>query len=367
MTKSAGKTRIVITVNNDLETDQRVHKVASTLVAANYDVLLVGHRKGSQQKFLDRNYPTKRFRLLFHKKFFFFVEYNIRLFFFLLFTNADIFLSNDTDTILPNLFVSKIRKKKLVFDAHEMYPEVPELAHRPRIKKIWTRIEDYAFPKLKYCCTVCDSIARIYNRRYGISMQVVRNIPFAERSTVPKFIDKKGKKLLLYQGAINTGRGLEWMIDAMPLLDECIFHIAGDGYMLDELQRGVQQKGLTDRVVFLGKIPFEELASYTTNADIGISLLAEQGLNYYYALPNRIFDFIRSEVPILATGFPEMRNIIETYGIGKCIDHYEPEYLSTVIRQMLATDKNTPSFDKANAELTWENESKVLLDMFDKH
>ena len=360
-----GKQRIVISVNSNLETDQRVHKVAQTLFENGYDILVIGQRRNSQAPDYKRDYKTKRFHLFFHKKVFFFMDFNIRLFFYLLFVKADIFLSNDTDSILPNYFVSKWRKKKLVFDAHEMFPEVPELANRPKIKRIWERIEDYVFPKLKNTYTVCRPIADIYNKRYNISMSVVRNIPFAKKEIKDvRNIKANGKKILLYQGAINTGRGLEWTIDAMPFLDECVFYIAGDGYMLQEIQQYVKDRKLEDKVVFLGAIPFEDLHSYTINADLGISLLANQGLNYYYSLPNRIFDFIRAEVPVLATDFPEIRNIVETYGVGKCINHYDPEYLSSVIKTMLAENINAENFAKANKDLTWENESEILLNVF---
>ncbi|MDL2314888.1 glycosyltransferase [Bacteroidales bacterium OttesenSCG-928-C19] len=357
--------RIVISVNSNLETDQRVHKVAQTLYENGYDVLVVGQKRGSKIADYKKDYKTNRFRLFFYRKVFFFIDFNIRLFFYLLFTKADIFLSNDTDTILPNYFVSKIRKKKLVFDAHEMYPEVPELAHRPRTKKIWERIENYTFPKLKNAYTVCQPIADIYNERYNISMKVVRNIPFAKKEVEEtKDLKQEGKKILLYQGAINTGRGLEWIIDTMPLLDDCIFYIAGDGYQLPQIKQYAKERNLDNKVIFLGAIPFQDLHSYTVNADLGISLLANQGLNYYYSLPNRIFDFIRAQVPVLATGFPEIKNIVENYHIGRCIDHYEPNYLAGVIKEMLSEEKDTEGFAKANKELTWENETKVLLDIF---
>ena len=304
-------------------------------------------------------------RLIFNKTALFYAEYNVRLLLFLLFSKADIYLSNDTDTLVSNYLASAIRKKALVFDAHEMFPEVPELTQKPFSKSIWTKIEDWIFPRLKHCYTVCESIADNYNRRYGISMQVVRNIPFSEPGI---HVDKKelasnGKRVLLYQGAVNVGRGVEWMIEAMPYLDDCIFYIAGDGDVMPEIRAKVKDLNLENRVVLLGKIPLEELPSYTRSADIGISLLANMGLNYYYSLPNRIFDFMRAGVPVLATDFPEIRRMIDRYGIGQLTGNHEPRYLASTIQEMLAQEKNTAGFEQANAELSWENESLVLLNI----
>ena len=108
-------------------------------------------------------------RLLFKRSLFFYAEYNIRLFFYLLFDKADIFLSNDTDTLPANYLAALIRRKTLVFDAHEMFPEAPEVTDRKWVKKVWTTIEDLIFPRLKNTYTVCDSIASVYNKKYKIN------------------------------------------------------------------------------------------------------------------------------------------------------------------------------------------------------
>ncbi|MDR0864480.1 MAG: glycosyltransferase [Candidatus Symbiothrix sp.] len=353
--------KITVSVTNDLVTDQRVHKVCTTLSQNGHDVKLVG-RKFRTSKPLNRNYRTDRMRLCFNRSFLFYAEYNIRLFFYLLFDKTDLYLSNDTDTLPANYLASKIRRKPLIFDAHEMFPEVPEVIHRKFVKSFWTRIEDWVFPRLKNTYTVCQSIADIYNAKYKINMQVIRNIPFAQQVTSSQpAIDSKGKKVLLYQGAVNVGRGIEWIIDAMPYLEDYVFYVVGDGDQLEELKKYVNQLQLNEKVIFTGKVPFEELPAYTQCADIGINLLENRGLNYYYSLPNRIFDYIRATIPVLASDFPEIRRIVAHYNIGALVAHYEPPFLADTIKQMAAREKNHAGFAAANAELTWENESVTLL------
>ena len=365
--------RITVSVTNDLVTDYRVHKVCTSLKNAGYEVSLIG-RKLKKSPDVNREYKVRRMRLVFNRSFFFYAEYNIRLFFYLLFSKTDILLSNDTDTLVPNFLTSKIRRKPLVFDAHEMFPEVPELVNRGFVKRFWTNIENWIFPKLKHSYTVCQSIADIYKDKYGIEMKVVRNIPFAcaENSIPGNFVDVTNEKnelfpehnnrhILLYQGAVNLGRGIEWIINTMPFLDEYVFYIAGEGDKMQEMQKQVTEMDIIDRVKFLGRIPFEKLPTYTACADIGISLLENRGLNYFYSLPNRIFDFIRKNIPILATDFPEIRKIIEHYQIGELVDDYSPSHLASTIRNMTVKGKNQEGFAKANAELTWENEAKIVL------
>jgi len=357
--------KITVSVTNDLVSDQRVDKVCTTLIQNGYEVILIG-RKLPQSKPVKRPYPVKRMDLLFRQTLFFYAEYNIRLFFYLLFEKADIFLSNDTDTLPANYLASIIRKKPLVFDAHELFPETPEVVDRKRIKKFWKAIEDFIFPRLKNTYTVCDSIAAYYKEKYKIDMQVVRNIPLKKTKPlriVPQFspIDAKGKQVILYQGAINRGRGIEWMIETMPLLENYVFYVIGEGDILKQLKEKVKTMQLTSKVIFMGRIPFENLSAYTACADIGINLLENWGLSYYYSLPNRIFDYIRENIPVLASDFPEIRKIVAHYDIGMLINNLDPQYLASVIKRMTLKGKNHSAFAIANEELCWENEASVLI------
>jgi len=355
--------KITVSVTNDLVTDQRVHKVCTSLWEAGYEVKLIGRKFRNSPK-LNRNYETHRIRLLFNRSFWFYAEYNFRLFFYLLFDKADIFLSNDTDSLLANYLASKVIRRKLIFDAHEMFPEVPELAERKRVRDFWMKIEDWIFPQIKHSYTVCRSIANSYNERYGMNMRVVRNIPFAHQNKqLTPALDKQNKKVILYQGAVNMGRGIDQLIDAMPYLNGFLFYIVGDGDCLKSLQEKVREMQLEDKVKFTGRVPFEQLPAYTICADIGVNLLENKGLNYYFALPNRIFDYIRNNIPILANDFPEVERIVSHYRVGRLIDRFEPEYLASVIEEMALDPKNEEGFALANAELTWENESRILLNI----
>jgi len=365
------KKRVIISVTNDLIADNRVNKVADSLIKFGFDVLLVGRKlQGSLP--VKRNYLTKRFRLLFKKGAMFYACYNIRLLFFLLFANADIFLSNDLDTLPANFLASKIRKKKLVYDSHEYFTEVPELVNRPKVKRIWERIEKYILPKIKNAYTVCGSIADAYKEKYGVEMKIIRNVPECNKQIIPIETDYlkalSQQVIILYQGAVNMGRGIEEVIEAMQYVENACFVIVGDGDVMKDAKKMVSKFYLKHKVFFIGKVPIDELVAYTQKATIGISLEKNIGLNYYYALPNKLFDYINANVPVLASRLPEIEKIVKTYDIGCFIENHNPEHIAEKINFMLhSPDKMQEwkeNLNKAAEELCWENEEKVLKEIY---
>jgi len=354
--------RIIISVTNDLFSDQRVLKVAHSCYNNGYKVLVIG-RKNKNSKLLNLPFQYKLLPLCFNRSVLFYAEFNIRLFFVLLFSKVDILLSNDTDSLAANFLVSKIRNKKLIFDAHEIFPELPELAHRPQIKQVWKIIENWIFPKLKHCYTVCQSISDYYNQKYNINMKVVRNVPYNSKYVGEKLLNFSGKKIIIYQGALNFGRGLEWVIDAMPHVENAVLVIIGDGGIFNELKERVDNLQLNAKVFFMGRISGSELYKYTPSADLGLCLLKNRGLNYYYSLPNRIFDYLHAGVPVLATDFPEIANIVRNYNTGVLINRYNPEYLAGVLNDFFSKQFDTSHFAETAKQFCWENEEKILLDL----
>ncbi len=358
----------MVSVTNDLATDQRVDKVCNSLKAEGYAVTLIG-RKLKDSPNINRTYKTKRFKLFFNKGFLFYAEYNLRLFFYLLFHKKDILLSNDLDTLLANYLVRKLQNKKLVYDSHELFTEVPELINRPKTQKIWLRLEQKILPDLKYCYTVCNSIAMYYQKKYNTRFSVIRNVPFLEKEEQSAYqfpFNTQQKKIILYQGALNVGRGLELLINTMQYIDEAIFVLVGTGDIHATLQKQVEEKKLTDRVKFLGRKTPKELKQITPKADLGISLEEDLGLNYRYALPNKIFDYIHAGIPMIVSDLPEMKKIITTYKVGTVVKNRVPKKLAEQLKEMLLQSKTNylENLMKAKHELHWQLEEKKLMLFF---
>ena len=362
--------KIVVSVTNDLVIDQRVSRICDSLMKAGFDITLIG-RKLKDSPPIKKPYKTCRFKLIFNKGPFFYAEFNIRLFFYLLFLKTDIYLSNDLDTLPANYYASIIRRKKLVYDSHEFFTELPEVINRKFVKSFWQSIENSIMPHILFSYTVCKLIAYTYNNKYGINMEVLRNLPLRKSINKNEVQDEVyPRKIIIYQGALNIGRGIELVIEAMQYIEGAEFWIVGTGYMENELKKIVIRKGLTNKIYFKGRIPFEELYKITMQTHLGVSLEENLGLNYYYALPNKLFDYIQAEVPVLTSDFPEMSKIVNSYEIGTTISNRDPKNVASVIINMLNNEKQRSfwktNLKKAASELCWENEEKKLLDFYMK-
>ena len=366
MGKSKNK-KIIVSVTSDLVSDSRVHKICNTLQNMGFEVLLVGRKLPKSLSVESRQYAVRRFDLPIIKGPQFYALFNIRLFLFLLFSKSDILLSNDLDTLPANFIVSKIKNKPLVYDSHEYFTEVPELINRPRVKKVWEWIEKKMVPKIKYAITVCDSIANIYFEKYSTHFKVVRNIPVSAKTVSIEKIEKS-EKIILYQGAVNIGRGLEQAILAMHFIENAILIIAGDGDIKTDLEKLVAKENLQNKVDFKGRLPLDELIKLTPQAHLGLSIEEDLGLNYRYALPNKLFDYIHAQVPVLITNLPEMAAIINQYRIGEITESLEPKFLSEKIVDALENEEKRKiwfeNLKVAARELTWENEEKVIHEIF---
>lgn len=367
------KKRAIISVINDLVTDQRIDKTAGVLHDLGFDVLMVGRRKTDSPPMTQRNYETLRMRLLWEKGPLFYAEFNIRLLFLLLSRPAGLLISNDLDTLLPNFLVHKLKRIPIVFDSHEYFTATPELVDRPKVQRIWKWIEKTIVPKLHNCITVNASIAALFEQEYHIHFKIVRNIPRRRTNSVNPSRAALGlpenQKIVLMQGSgINVQRGAEEAVEAMQYLDNVLLLIVGGGDVLPVLKNKVQELSLQTKVKFVSRQTPENLAGYTANADIGLTIDKDTNINYRFSLPNKLFDYIYAGVPVLSTPLVELKNIIEQYQIGEFIENHDPQHMATVISKMLQNETQMAIYKqntlKAAAELNWENEKKVLIEIF---
>ncbi len=347
--------------------DQRIARIANSLHAAGYDITVLGRKIEHPHNFDDRPYNVVLLSNPFRNGFLLFAWINIRICLFLLTHPCDILCAVDLDTILPGIFIKRIKKIALVYDAHELYPESPEIVHRPLMKKFWLAIEKISFQNIDSCYTVSKGIADFYEKKYHYSCSLIRNMPEI-RSDV--LTTKKDAPFLLYQGALNIGRGLESLIIAMTYIQNIPLYIAGGGDIEAELKNLATEHKVENKIRFLGKLPPDELYQLTKNAYIGFNLLENKGLSYYYSLANKFFDYVQCGVPQLCMDFPEYKSLNQDYEVAILVNHLDSVELAHQI-QALLQDSDRYALLQANCakaitQWNWNEESKKLLAIYDR-
>ena len=360
--------KIFVAVTNDISTDYRVHKICNYLINKGHEIVVYG-RVLPNTITVKRAYKIVRKKHIFNNNFFFYAEFNIRLFFYLIFRKFDYVLSNDLDTLPACFFGSKIKNTNLVYDSHELFSEGPELQGRKFVQGFWRSLEDFFLPKVKNAYTVSQSIVEFYDSKYQNKMGVIRNIPLKKDILE---IDEEAfpttKKTILYQGVLNPGRGLKPMIKALKFINDLDLIIIGYGKVEQDLKSFVAQEKMKDRVHFLGRVSRDKLFNYTKKATLGMVLEEPLGLSFQYSLPNKLFDYIHAEIPIVAGNLPEITRIINKYKVGVLVDNYEPKTIAKAINNLLKDEvllsEIKKNQQKAKDVLCWEKESKKLDNYF---
>lgn len=356
--------KIIFVVTNDLNFDQRMQRICSCLAQNGYNVLLIGRKLKKSKPLQNQSFQQKRISCFFEKGVLFYVEYNLTLFFYLLFEKPDIVCAIDLDTILPILFVSKVKSITRVYDAHELFTEQKEIKSRPFIYTIWKWVERFAVPKFKKGYTVNHFIKNEFEKLYGIKYSVIRNVP--QHYKLPT-ITLQTDKYFIYQGAVNEGRGFENLIPAIKMVNAQL-KICGIGNYFEKAKELAIKHQVTDKIIFEGAILPENLRVISTNAYAGIMIFEKYGLNQIQSLANRFFDYIMAGIPQVCINFSEYKKINDQYNIALMIDDIKEGTIATAMNKLL-TDTVLYSTLKANClkareELNWNFEQQELITFY---
>jgi glycosyltransferase involved in cell wall biosynthesis len=352
-------------------------RICTTLSAAGYEVALVGRHLPSSIPLQPQPYQQIRLKhLFFTAGKLFYIEYNLRLLFFLLFQRFDAICSIDLDTSIPGILISKIKNKPHLFDAHELFTHTPEVERRKSIQKIWEAVQKFTFKHTNAAFTVGPAIAQYFEEKYNKPVAVVRNMPIKRGATNPnntplpawqsKIDALQGQRFILYQGALNEARGLESMIHAMTEIP-AILVLAGEGDLSQTLRNLTQSLNLEHKVIFLGMVTPNELPQLTKQAYIGYNVSQNAGLSYYLSLNNKFFDYTKAHLPSLINPFPEYLALMKEFKVGLAT---EPD-IEDIVNQAKQLFTNQLLYDeiKSNCKLasekwTWENETPTLINIF---
>ncbi len=284
----------------------------------------------------------------------------------------DIYHSNDLNTLPQGYFCSKwrLKPKKLVYDSHEV-----QTSRTGYSSPMYGKMERFLIKKIDEMMVENDTRAKYNEDLYGFYPHVVHNYPFKQTNTNEETIDlhaildiPKEEKILLYQGGIQTGRGLDKLIQAAPLFNEGVLVLIGDGKIKNQLQTMVEEKNLQDKVKFLPKVPLADLPKYTRNAYLGFQVLNNVCFNHYSASSNKLFEYMMAGVPVVACDFPEIKRVVECENVGLCVDSHNYLEIADAVNKLL-TDKQLRNKLRSNCHIAklkynWEEEKEQFIEVY---
>ena len=207
---------------------------------------------------------------------------------------------------------------------------------------------------------------------YKVKVKVLRNLPL--KSKVKKMQTKESlnlplnKNIIILQGAgINIDRGAEELLEAVAISKDLFLCIVGSGDVIDLLKRRSEALDLKDKVLFTGKLNYQDMMQYTMNSSVGLSLDKDTNINYRLSLPNKIFDYVKAGIPVVCSNLIEVSNVVNQFQIGLITPSHNPNDILNTINEVLEKNKQNqylPNLNKALEVLNWENEVKVLINTY---
>lgn len=294
---------------------------------------------------------------------------NIKLFFCALKHNADVYHSNDLDTLLAGFLLAKLRGGKLLYDSHELYNEQYS-DFSLFLKKSLFLIEKFLIKYADGVITVNGSIASILRKRYNIRFpSVVMNCPPYESCGSKLSKNSNGDIKIIYLGGYTIERGLEELILSAKYISGGVLYLRGSGALEPKLHKLVEKNHLKQKVHFLKPVKMTDIVKSLNAFDIGVIPYKPVSLNNQLSTPNKLFEYLMSGLAVAASDMPELRKIIMTNQVGCVFNPLEPRDIAEKINRMIVTKELSGMKKKAlhcaKKTYNWERQSKNLLDIYE--
>lgn len=290
-------------------------------------------------------------------------------------TKANIYFASDFFSLPACFIAAKIRRGKVFYDSREVYTELPFHDNRPFLKKMFKVIEGFLIKRVECVFTTGEMDSSYIEELYKLKKTyLLRNLPLIRTNIAPinfylKFSLPETAVLILYQGIVVKGRGIDIYFKALQKKENLYLVILGGGEHLDFYKSLSEEMKISQRVIFAGKIPQDEILNYTAGAFTGLSLIDNISMNNYYALPNKLFEYVMSGLPVIVNNLPQMKRVVEDYDVGAVINEMNEDELINGLNEWI-NDKNIYELKKANCkkaslELNWENEFDKIYYLFE--
>jgi glycosyltransferase involved in cell wall biosynthesis len=287
-------------------------------------------------------------------------------------TPADVYHAHDLNTLAAGVRAARRHSARLVYDAHELYPELAGLGPRERAR--WDRLDRRLIRVPDVVIVPSESRADEFARRYGIERpRVVMNCPPAGPAPDPAAsplasLRRPGESLLVYAGSYTGNRGLDNVVRAAGMVEAVRLVMVGFGSLETELRAIAERERLGDRVVFHAPVAHDRVVALAAGADVGIAPYLPIGLNNVLAAPNKLFEYLHAGIAIAGSDLPDIRRVIDEHRVGALFDAADPSSIADAVRTLVGSPEELAAMRKrareASKRYTWDSQVAVLLDAY---
>ncbi len=376
------KKKVVMIVRTSVFHDSRVLREAKALLDAGYNISIIGMKDTGKEpskseidgipiyllKVQVKNLlPVSMIGWLFK-----YLEFMVKVVVKTLILKPDIIHSHDLDGLVPGYLAKLFVNSKLIYDSHELYTETASIGTSE--KKIAMFLEKNIIHKCDKVFTVSPSIAIELEKRYLVKkVETVLNCPSScgilrKTDNIRKLLlISEDVPIVIYQGGIQPRRGLETLVKAMDFIPKGVLVFMGSGLLVEPLRK--EMKRLAGRFFIIDPVPPKDIIEWTSSADIGIAAIENSCLNYYYCMPNKLFEYIQAGLPVVVSDFPDMGAIVDKYRIGERCNPADPKSIAEAINKIIGSYEDYSHPDKCSeimAEFNWEKQSEKLLSIYNE-
>lgn len=363
------KKKICMVLTNNLDHDSRVINEANSLSKKYAVKILVGDNLNTTLKRMpfeikvvnfksSKMYPLEMWRVVsaLHRA--------------LKKERPDFIHAHDLDGLMAAYREAKRRQIPLVYDSHELFYDLPDFSNIKGFHYVIRAIEKYLMKFISAGITVNQSIAGFLKKIYGQDFIVLRNIPSFRvnaKSSVSLRQLFPNKKIILHIGGTGKLRGTQQILDSAKYLPQNYVIVFLGAKLNDPILEEIKTKKLEEKVVILPSVASSEVVEVAKEATLGLSLTLNVSLDYYYSLPNKIFQYLSAGIPIVGSNFPEFKKIILGNDVGQVVNPSQPKQIAKAIVDVVKNhNKYMKNIKKIENKYTWELESEKLINLYDK-
>lgn len=369
--------RVISLLVTNFKNDNRVYRMAKSLSQHGFPTTVIAWKKGDVAKWenfngveVERVVVTsdkwKRLNLIIGA--FQYFEFAFRVI--ARYRKVEAWHCNDYEAFMIGVIAKITRPSlKLIYDCHEL--ESHRNGKGSFMRFVIRMLEKLFIPWTELVITVSPSIQEFYKRKYNLPfVALVRNIPNEMQITHSNTLREKlglsdNQMVFLYQGMLGKGRGIEVLLEAFESREtsDAVIVFMGFGVLKEQIEAVASRNG---NIFFIPAVSYVEIPLYTGSADVGVNSVEPTCLSYKYSLPNKLFEYIQSEIPVLTNPLPDCAALVSEFKVGKVVPTWNADAINEVVNEVLKEDLSlySPYLKTAKKILNWEVEEQVLISAY---